>query len=99
MFLYGKSVAVAYRPRTRIRPVGSQDARFSSVRQVGRQNLRAHPLAKLRIFQRKEYLDTFVQVPLHPIRASQINLRLPAVLEIKDAAVLQEAAHNAAHAD
>src|SRR5580704_387203 len=56
MFLHGESVAVAHRSRARIRSVGSQETRFPGVRQIRRQDLVAHPLAKLRIFQRKEHL-------------------------------------------
>ena len=40
-----------------------------------------------------------MQIARHPIGAAQVDFRLAAVLEVKDAAVLEEPAHNTAHAD
>src|SRR5712664_1463052 len=40
-----------------------------------------------------------MQIARHPIGAAQVDLRLAAVLEIKDSAVLEEPPHDTAHAD
>src|ERR1700675_3467378 len=99
MFLRGKSVAVAHRARPRIRAIRSKNARLARVRQVGGKNLVADALAMLRVFQRKQHFHTFVQVSRHPVGASQIDIRLSSVFEIKDPAMLQKPPNDTAHAN
>src|SRR5215472_10158844 len=99
MFLDGKGLAVPAAPHMRVLAIGAEQAGFAVVCEIGRQNLLRDALAQGWILQREEHLDTLIQIARHPVRAAQINLRLAAVLEIKDAAVLQEAAYDAAHAN
>src|SRR4030088_299719 len=40
-----------------------------------------------------------MQIARHPIGAAEVDLRLAAVLEIKDSAVFEKTAHDTAHAD
>src|ERR1700716_3634509 len=40
-----------------------------------------------------------MQIARHPVGAAEVDLRLAAVLEIKDSAVLEEPAHDTADAD
>src|ERR1700716_2311123 len=40
-----------------------------------------------------------MQIARHPVGAAEVDLRLAAVLEVKDAAVLEKPAHDTAHAD
>src|SRR3979409_2697843 len=48
---------------------------------------------------RKAGLDATEEIARHPIRATKVNFRVSGVLKTKDAAVLQEAAHQTAHDD
>jgi hypothetical protein len=50
-------------------------------------------------FRGKKHFHALVQVPRHPVRAPQVDFRLPAIFKIKDAAVFQETANDAAYPD
>jgi len=48
---------------------------------------------------RKRQLDSTIKIARHPIRAGKKNPRLPAILKIKDPAVLEKTPNNADDAD
>ncbi len=56
-------------------------------------------MAKRGIFEAKDYFYAFVEIARHPIGAAQIHLRVAAIAEDENPAVLEESADNAAHAD
>ncbi len=58
-----------------------------------------HAVAEQWVLKRKQDFHALVQIARHPVGAAEVDLRLAAVLEVKDAAVLEEPAHDAAHAD
>src|SRR3984957_1679100 len=92
-------MTVAHRTRARVCPVRAEKSSLACIGQISGQNLRANALAKLRIFDRKDHLDPFVEIPLHPVGAAKIEFRLAAVFEKIDAAVLQKSADDTAHAN
>src|ERR1700722_10282046 len=58
-----------------------------------------HTVAQQRVLQGEQHLDAFVKIARHPIGAAEKNFRLPTILEIIDAAVLEEPAYDAPHAN
>ena len=58
-----------------------------------------HAVAQQRILKREQDFHALMQIARHPIGAAEVDLRLAAVLEVKDSAVLEEPPHDAAHAD
>src|SRR2546430_10966831 len=48
---------------------------------------------------REHRLDAAPEVPRHPVRAGEQHLRIAAVLEVEDAAVLEEPVDDAGHPD
>ena len=56
-------------------------------------------LVELLVEHREADLDTAVQIPRHPVRAAEIREHIAARVEMEDAAVLEEAADDRAHAD
>src|SRR5437660_6634955 len=58
-----------------------------------------HAVAQQRILKREQDFHALMQIARHPIGAAEVDLRLAAVLEVKDSAVLKEPPHDAAHAD
>src|SRR4051794_37586124 len=79
--------------------VGLQFARFHVVIQETREDVLHDFVAQDRIFDWKGDLHAANEIPRHPIRARHVKHRLAAVLEIVNAAVLQEAPDNADDAD
>src|SRR5580692_4459193 len=99
MFLHGEAMTVAHGTRARVCPVRAQKSSLARIGQISGQNLRANALAKLRILHRKDHLDAFVEIALHPVGAAKIKFGLAAVFEKIDAAVLQKSANDTAHAN
>src|SRR5579883_2199874 len=99
MVLHGETFAIVTPPDVGVLTVGSERPRFQIVLQVRGQNLLADALPQSFVFQRVEHLYSFVEISWHPVGTAQINFGSAAVLEIKNAAVLQKAAHNAAHSN
>src|ERR1700722_4951280 len=97
MFLCGESAAVRHRARPRIRAMRSKNARLACVRQIRGKNLVADALAMLRVFQRKQHFHAFVKVSRHPVRASQVDIRLSSVFEIENSAVLEKPPDDTSH--
>src|SRR6202040_1924219 len=58
-----------------------------------------HAIAQQRVLKREQDFHALVQIARHPVGAAEIDLRLAAVLEVKDSAVLKKSAHDTAHAD
>src|SRR5580692_5467031 len=99
MFLHGEAMTVAHGTRARVCPVRAEKSSLARIGQISGQNLRANALAKLRIFHRKDHLDPFVEIPLHPVGAAKIEFGLATVCEKIDTAVLEKSADDTAHAD
>src|SRR5262249_34254707 len=76
-----------------------KQARFACVREIRGEHFVADALAQLRILNGEKNFDTGVKITLHPVRAAEVEVGVAAVLEIEDAAVLEEAAHHAADPD
>src|SRR5215467_1284771 len=79
--------------------IASKQPRLARVTQVGGKNFRSNPLPKFRVFQRKQNLNSLVEIARHPVRAAQINVWRTAVFEVEDAAVLQKTPNDAAHSN
>src|SRR5690606_10959237 len=68
--------------------------------EVGGDDFLDQALFKLRIEDGKHALNAAEEIAAHPVGAADVHFRLVAgVLEVINAAVLQEAAHDAAHPD
>src|SRR5580704_9531520 len=83
--------------RADVLAAGKQNSRSFGVRQIRRDYLFHNLGAQPRIFQAEHHLDTLINVPLHPIRAAEINLRFASVSKHENAAVLQKPSDHAAH--
>src|SRR5208282_2217871 len=86
-------------PGAQIAAVLLQKSYFYIVGEVGGQNFMHHAVAQQRVLEREQNFDALVQIAVHPIGAADVDFGLAAVLEVKNTAVLQEPAHDAAHAD
>src|ERR1700687_567199 len=86
-------------PGAQVAPVLLQKSGFRIVGKVCSQNLVHHAIAQQRVLKREQDFHALVQVARHPISAAQVDLRLAAVLEVKDSAVLEEPAHDTADVD
>ena len=84
-------------PGPNIAAILLQQARFHVVSQVSFQDLLAHALAQQLILDGENHFHALVQIARHPVRAAHVNFLLAAVGKVKNAAVLEKAAHNAAH--
>src|SRR5260370_42650016 len=49
------------------------------------------------VFNREERFDTVIQIALHHVGASQVDLRVPVIAKVEDAAVLQETPYHTSH--
>src|SRR5215469_13471959 len=76
-----------------------QQARLAGIGKIRVQNFVANAVAQLRIVHRKYNFDTLVEIAWHQVGAAEVNLRISAVFEAEDAAMLQEAADDGPHAD
>src|SRR5579859_3925587 len=66
---------------------------FAGIDRIGQNSLKhllANGIAQRQVFDREERFDTTIQVALHHIGASQIDLLVTIVAKVVDAAVLQE---------
>src|ERR1039458_2668576 len=72
-------------------------ARLDVIHQVLGQDFVADAAHQFRIFHWEEQLHTAVEIARHQVGAAEIDFLLAAVAEIEDAAVLQEASHDAGH--
>src|ERR1035438_9521372 len=99
MLLHGKAMPVAHRTRAGVCAVRAQKSSLAGIGQIRGQNLGANTLAKQRVFDWENYLDSFVKISLHPVGAAQVQLGLCAIFEIIDTAVLQKTPDDAAHTD
>ena len=86
-------------PGAQVAAVLLQKSCFHIVGEVCSQNLMYHAVAQQRILKREQDFHALMQIARHPIGAAEVDLRLAAVLEVKDSAVLKEPPHDAAHAD
>ena len=84
-------------PRLHVGSIFQQNSGFAVVGQIRIENLVAHSLAQHFIAQGHEHFDAFVKVARHPVGAADIYLFLTIIGEIENAAVFEEAAHNAPH--
>src|SRR5580700_12132792 len=78
--------------------VRQQDPCFFGVRQVRPDHLLKYLVGKLRTTQVEHHFDALVDISMHPVGASEIQLGLPAVSENKNSAMFQKASDHAAHA-
>ena len=78
--------------------VGVEDPAFGGVFQIEIEDF-DHALAKSDIANREHDFDPFVEVAGHPVGGAEIEIRLAAIFEIEDAAVLEEAPDETAYAD
>src|SRR5690348_2487091 len=69
------------------------------VLEVNIQTFGKHALFELLFEYRKTYFDTAKKIPIHPVRAGQINGMRSATAKIKNPAVLEETANYRAHPD
>src|ERR1700690_441080 len=99
LLLYRDSFATADTLRAGVHTIRTQHPSLAIVRQIRRQYLLADSFPKVFVLEGKQYFDTLVQIARHPIRATQVHLRFPAIFKIEDAAVLQKTSHDAAHPD
>ena len=79
--------------------IAAQLTRPLIVVQLGFEHAAANVGADAGIFDREEGLDPPIQVTGHQVGAAQVDLGIAAVLEIINAAVLEEAPDDAGHAD
>src|SRR5215469_5317934 len=86
-------------PRPAVHAVALEDAGFHGVGQIGSHDLLANAVAQHSILYREHDFDALVEITRHPVGAGQIDLLLPPIGEIKNAAVLEKTPHNAAHAN
>src|ERR1700722_4310018 len=77
--------------------IGTQNARFFGIGQVGSDHVGHDLAAERRVLDSKHDLDTLVEIALHPVRAAEEDFRLAPVAERKDATVLEKPADDAAH--
>ena len=79
---------------------GAEEARLLGVLQIGLENV-ADALAVLGVLDGEDALDAAEEVPWHPVGAAgeDSGPGAAAVFKIEDAAVLEVAAKNTAHAD
>src|ERR1039458_7807357 len=73
--------------------------RLDVVHQIFRQDLVADAPHQFLIFHREEQFHAAIEIARHQVGAAQIDFLLAPVAEIEDAAVFQEAAHDAGHAN
>src|SRR5271165_1885013 len=81
----------------RVQPLWPQQARLAIIRQVGRQNLLVNALPDCRIFHREKHFDALIEIPRHPVCAAEIDLRVPAIFKLEDAAMFQKTPDNTTH--
>lgn len=97
--LRGKAVAVWNGAGPCVAAGGLEQAGLASVGQIGGEDFIANALAELWILDGKEDFDAGIEIALHPVGATEIEIGLTAVFEIENAAVLEETADDAADAD
>src|ERR1700685_1444484 len=76
-----------------------QHARLQCVGKVGRDHFGENLIAEHGVAQTEDHLDALVDIALHPIGAAEKHFRLAGVAENEDAAVLEKAPDDAAHAN
>src|ERR1019366_6665498 len=86
-------------PGAQVAAVLLQESCLHIVGEVCGQNLMHHAVAQQRVLEREQDFHALVQIAMHPIGATEVDFRLAAVLKVIDAAVLEEPAHDTAHAD
>src|SRR5205085_9562668 len=84
-----------FRLKANIGAVRLEFARFDVVVEKTREHFVNHFIPQGGVFDRKYDLDAPDEVSRHPIRARQVKLRVPPILEVINAAVLEESAHDA----
>src|SRR5215475_10354031 len=99
MFLSRKTVAVADGTWPRVATVRLEQACLPCVGKIGGEHFIANAFTELRVLDGKQDFDAGIKIALHPIGAAEIEIGIPAIFEIKDAAVFQEAANHAADSD
>src|SRR5947209_16218460 len=82
-----------------IAPIRLQFAGVDRIIQVGLQDMLANGYAQEGVFDGKECFDPVIEIALHHVGASQVDLRVPVIAKVEDAAVLQETPHNASNAN
>src|SRR5215211_2231284 len=82
-----------------VRAVGFENLGVSGIAQIGRQNLLDDLGPMPRIFHRKEDFDSPVEIALHHVRTAEVNLLVASVVEMIDAAVLEEPPYDAPRPD
>src|SRR5271155_1686017 len=92
-------IAAAGHARTRVSAICGEQAGFARIGEIRRENFIADAAAECGIFERKNYLDAFVEIARHPVRAAKKHFRLTAIFKIIDAAMFKIAANHAAHAN
>src|SRR5215831_14136498 len=83
------------RMQTPITPIRLEFPGLDAVVQKIRQNFVDHLLTQWQRLHRERQFDASQKIARHPIGTGKIKIRLPIVLEEKNAAVLQESADNA----
>src|SRR5580692_982991 len=83
--------------RAHVPPIRQQYSRLLRIRQIRLDHLAKHLFAQFHVPYMEHHLYALVNVPVHPVRAAQIQFGLPAVSKHKDPAVLQKSPNNAAH--
>ena len=86
-------------PGLKVGPIALQPPRAHGIRQRGLQYLPANERRQCGIFDGEDQLHAPVKVSSHQIGAAEIDLRLPPVLEIEDAAVLEKSSDDAEDPD
>src|ERR1700686_3216023 len=76
-----------------------KNARLAVIGQVRVKNFMVYPLPQHFIAQWHQHFYALVQIARHPVGSADVNLFVAAIGKVENAAVLQEAAHNAANAD
>src|SRR5271166_2812990 len=84
---------------THILAVGLHVACFGLLSQIGLKDLIADQLNQGLVLHREVHLDSPIQVAWHEVRAAEIHLLFPTVVEIKDAAMLEEPPYYAGDLD
>src|SRR5579862_3752461 len=79
--------------------IGLEKAGLGGISHQGRKNLVVNPDTSYGIADRKDDLAAFEQVAGHPIGRAQVDFVVAAVGEVKDAGMLEEAAHDGANAN
>src|SRR5215510_3247307 len=73
--------------------------RGKRIGEISVENLVTDPMSQRPVLQRNDDLDTAIEIPRHQVRASDEGVFDPAVSEVPDPTVFQEAADDAANAN